>query len=257
MSFTIEEKLKGLGPLYYINLSDQVEKRKTLEHQCEQYGIETVRMDAIDGRNQTSDQLVEKYLHFLPVTYHGKEMTTNELACTLSHLFTIRHWLTNSSSETAWIAEDDISFETVEKWPFRWSDIQNRLPYNFDVIQMAITFIPNHEINFQLHKRGADEHSATCYLINRWYAIKLMKLFWVDNKFFLSKVYPFSRSEEVLYRSGLVYSIPLFTYHTHYDSTIQTKQHAEYYHNYSREVVLQFWNQAHNIHNPYILFNEK
>ena len=193
-------------------------------------------------------------MHFWPVTYSGTEITTKEVACTISHLLAIRHWLTNSTAETAWFVEDDISFETVEKWPFRWMDIQEYIPDYCDVLQMAITFIPDHDITFQLHKRQTDEHSATCYRMNRWYAQKLMKLFWLDNKFFLSKVYPYSRSEEVLYRSGIVFSIPMFTYYTHFDSTIQTKQHVEYYHDYSRNIVLEFWNQAHKIEHPSILF---
>ena len=45
MSYTISEKLKGLGPLYYINLADQVERRKTIEEQCKQYDVEAIRVE--------------------------------------------------------------------------------------------------------------------------------------------------------------------------------------------------------------------
>ena len=225
--------MENFPPVYYINLEHRVDKRAHMEKNIVPY-VNATRMVAIDGRKDNTDML---YHRSVP-----QRLKPTEIACTLSHLNTIREWLTTSKTETALICEDDVSFETVASWPFTWQQVVDKLPYYWDIFQCCITYHPLHPATISLHIHQTTDFSAVCYLIRRPYAEKLMSLYWREGTWKLDYPSTFSlTAEEVLYRPGICLSMPLFTYTNEFESSIQTREHMNSYHVPSREFIIQVW----------------
>ena len=77
-------KLNNFGPVYYLNLDGQPERREYMESQFEYWGIEDyTRISAYDGREDDLSDIVKgKY---------PEMMTSGEIGCVTSHLKAIKH----------------------------------------------------------------------------------------------------------------------------------------------------------------------
>ena len=97
-------KLKGIGPIYCINLDGQPERWEYMESQFKYWEIENYeRISAYDGRDDDlSDILVGKY---------PKDMSGGEIGGTTSHLRAMKHYLETSDSPYAVMMEDDCSLD--------------------------------------------------------------------------------------------------------------------------------------------------
>ena len=159
-------KLKNIGPIYYLNLDGQPERREYMESQFKYWEIKNyTRISAYDGReDDLSDILTGRYPDM---------MTSGEIGCTTSHLKAIKHWMETSDSPYAIMMEDDCSMDLVRFWNFTWDDFYAHIPYDWDVVQIAI--ICTGDIHVKLHKRFVNDFSTACYLINRNHAEKLLK----------------------------------------------------------------------------------
>ena len=229
--------LDTLPPLYYINLDHRSEKRDYMERLLHAHGVVGTRIAATNGLDDIRSLL-----------YHGvvpKGLKSTQLACTISHLRAIRHWLTTSDTDTALICEDDVSFDTVANWPFTWATVMSQLPYYWDMFQCCITYHPMHPATISLHPHQTTDFSCVAYVIRRRYAEKLMDLYWRDGTWTLDypSIYTLT-AEEVLYKPGVCISLPMFTYTNEFESSIQTKEHMNQYHTPSREFVLDVWKQV-------------
>lgn len=254
------ELLADLPPIYYINLDRRPDRLEHMEKMCKQYKVPSVtRTTAIDGEKVTN------YLYQAPRIFKGHEITGvdwdtsilnrmtplkwTEVACLVSHLRAIREWLESSKTPMALICEDDLSLETTTSWGCNWQEISTALGAakmpdgsDWDTIQAALTYMPGHSNVISLHPRGNEDHCACAYFIRRGYAERLMATYWNDplrRWSFTPRIYR-QTSEEVVYRDGKCLSIPLFTY-LNTGSDIQTKDHADALHIYSRNVALDVW----------------
>ena len=124
-------KLNGLAPIYYINLDDQPERKIYMEAQFKYWEIENYeRISAYDGReDDLGDILRGKY---------PEDMSSGEIGCTTSHLKAIKHWYETTDTPYAIMMEDDVDLELVKCWNFTWNNFTSRLPYDWDVVQLAI-----------------------------------------------------------------------------------------------------------------------
>lgn len=229
---TVKSKLKYLYPILWINLERQTDRQRHMNSLLNRYGIQNTRISAIDSReeNELSNLLVGKYPEMI---------TTSELACTLSHLKAIKYFYEQTDLEQIIICEDDIVFDTVQYWPFSWKDFIDKVPYDWDVIQCAITSTKNLRVN--LHPRVINDFCAAFYVINRHHAAKLIKNHIRGEKYKLDQnIKPRAASEEVIYNSGKTYSMPLFTYRFDFDSGIH-QEHIELFHKPNVEGVMNFW----------------
>ena len=75
-------------------------------------------------------------------------------------------------------------------------------------------------MQMNLHRRTNNNQGATCYMINRRYAKKLIDIHWIDGKlkfhenYGMSSTFPkfyYQSPDYVPYEIGVTYSIPLFT----------------------------------------------
>lgn len=227
-------KLKGIGPIYYINLDDQVDRKDYMESQFKYWGVENYeRISAYDGRDDDlSDIIKGKY----PDT-----MTSGEVGCVTSHLKAISHWFENSDSPYAVIMEDDCDISLVNNWPFTWKGLMSRVPYDWDVFQLAI--INPQQMHLNMHIRFVNDFSTACYVITRHHAEKLIKFHVRGNKYKLDNgVAPRAVADDLIYNSGKTYAMPVFSYQLKLGSSIHP-DHVDQFHKSSRDAVVGFWKE--------------
>ena len=93
-------KLKGIAPIYCINLDGQPERWEYMENQFKYWEIENyTRISAYDGREDDLSDIIKG-------TYPTM-MSSGEIGCTTSHLKAMKHFLDNSDAPFAIMMEDD------------------------------------------------------------------------------------------------------------------------------------------------------
>ena len=225
-------KLKGLPPVYYLNLDEQPERKEYMEEQFKYWEIDNyTRISAYDGREDDLSEIIKgKY---------PDNMTTGEIGCTTSHLKAIKHWMETSDSPYAVIMEDDVDIQTVRFWDFTWADFLSKVPYDWDVIQLAI--ICTGDLHVKLHKRFVNDFSTAAYMITRHHAEKLLKFHTRGDKYKLDQgVKPRAVADDLIYNSGNTFSIPLFLYRIELGSSIHP-EHIDHFHRASHDGLLRFW----------------
>ena len=227
-------KLKNIGPIYYLNLDGQPERQEYMEKQLKYWEIENyTRISAYDGRDDDlSDIISGRY---------PEMMTSGEIGCTTSHLKAIKYWLETSDSPYAIIMEDDVDLQIVRNWDFTWKQFLSLVPYDYDVIQLAIICTGN--LHVQLHKRFVNDFSTACYMITRHHAKKLVKHHIRGEKYKLDNgIKPRGVADDLVYNSGNTYSIPLFLYKIALGSSIHP-EHIDIFHRSNHDKLLEYWQQ--------------
>lgn len=219
----IQTQSKDRPFVFYINLEKDKERKKITESQLKKFK----RVEAITTK-QVDNLLLSKPPYLADV----------EIACTLSHLKAIEEFY-NSDLEYAIIAEDDVDFSIEKYWGFDWKFLLDKIPKNYDVLQLVIIC---DKIYFKIHNHFVDEYSTAAYLINRRYAEKLLSLHKKENKYDLANTLPRATAEDVIYNSGVTYSMPLLLYRedAFKVSNIQNNDDIKKFHeiNYYKQLTL-------------------
>ena len=115
-------KLKGLPPVYCINLDGEPHRWEAAENMFKEWDIENyTRVSAYDGReDDLSDILKGKY---------PDGMSSGEVGCTTSHLKAMKMFL-ETDAPCALMMEDDCDISTVFHWGFTWKDFYAKIPYD-------------------------------------------------------------------------------------------------------------------------------
>lgn len=229
---TVKKKLNGIDHILWINLDTETNRQKHMNDLFDFYQIQNTRISAIDarGNNDVSDRLIGRFPELV---------TQGELGCTMSHLKAIKYFYEETNLNQIIICEDDIVFDTVEYWPFTWKVFLSKVPYDWDVLQCAITSTKNLRAN--LHPHLINDFCAAFYVITRHHASKILKHHVKGNKFKLDqRIKPRATSEEIVYNAGRTYSMPLFTYRYDFESGIH-QDHIEIFHKQNVEGVMNFW----------------
>lgn len=227
-------KLKNIPPIYYLNLDGQPERRQYMEEQFKYWEIENyTRISAYDGRtDDLSDIISGRY---------PDNMTSSEIGCTTSHLKAIKHWIETSDSQCAIFMEDDVDLQIAKYWDFTWKDFQSLVPYDYDVIQLAI--ICTGPLHVKLHRRFVNDFSTAAYMITRHHAEKLLKFHIRNEKYKLDNgSKPRAVADDLIYNSGNTFSIPIFLYKIALGSSIHP-EHVDIFHKSSHDGLVDFWSQ--------------
>ena len=227
-------KLKGLPPIYVINLDDKPERWKFMEDQFKYWQVENYqRISAYDGRgdNDLGEILKGRY---------PDQMTSGEVGCVTSHLKALKMFL-ETDEPCLLMMEDDCDISNVFHWGFTWKDFYSKIPYDYDVVQLAI--INPASITVQLHKRYVNDFSTACYLITRRHAQKLVDLHCRGDKYKLDQgMKPRAVADDLIYNSGNTFAIPLLVYRYELGSSIHPN-HIDAYHRGNYEALTNFWAQ--------------
>ena len=228
-------KLKGLPPIYCINLDDKPDRWKFMEDQFKHWEVENYqRVSAYDGRgdNDLGEILKGRY---------PDQMTSGEVGCVTSHLKAMKMFL-ETDAPCALMMEDDCDISTAFHWGFTWKDFYAKVPYDYDVVQLAI--INPAQITVQMHKRYVNDFSTACYMITRHHAEKLIKhhvkgpdKYRLDNG-----VKPRPVADDLIYNSGNTYSIPLLLYRLQLGSSIHP-EHVDAFHKVNHDGIMNWWTQ--------------
>jgi len=226
-------KLKDFAPVYCINLNSDKEKWGFMEDQFKYWGVRNyTRVTAYDGRVSNLREIIEGG--------YPDGMISQEVGCTTSHLKAIKQFY-DSGEPYAIIMEDDCELDLVNLWNFSWSEFFDRIPYDWDVCQLAV--ICTSRVSATIHKRFVDEFSTACYLVTRHHAEKLIRLHCSGENYKLDNgVKPRAVADELIYNSGNTYTIPIFLYNNGLESSIHP-DHIELFHKKSYDAQLLFWKE--------------
>ena len=188
-------KLKGLPPIYYINLDGEPERKESIENQFKYWEIENyTRVSAYDGReDDLSDILKGRY---------PQMMSSGEVGCTTSHLKALKMFL-ETGEPCALIVEDDVDIDIARYWNFTWKEFYSKIPYDWDVVQLAIICTGN--LYVKLHRRFVNDFSTAAYLITRHHAQKLVRHHVRGEKYKLDNgVKPRAVADDLIYNTQLI-----------------------------------------------------
>ena len=226
-------KLKNFGPLYYINLDGQPERDAAMQSMCKYWELNPTRISAFDGRNGSLNHILEGS--------HDIGISSGEVGCVTSHLKAIKQWYETTDTPYAIFAEDDVSFDTARFWKFTWDEFVEKLPYDWDVVQLAI--INPGVVYASMHARWVNDFSTACFMVTRHHAKKLIEHHCVGDKFRLDQgVKPRPVADDLIYNCGRTYAIPLFHYKIEMGSSIHP-EHIEVFHKGSHKGILDHWRE--------------
>ena len=239
-------KLKNFGPLYYINLDGQPERDAAMQSMCKYWELNPTRISAFDGRNSSLNHILEGS--------HDIGISSGEVGCVTSHLKAIKQWYETTDTPYAIFAEDDVSFDTARFWKFTWDEFVEKLPYDWDVVQLAI--INPGVVYASMHARWVNDFSTACFMVTRHHAKKLIDHHCVGDKFRLDQgVKPRPVADDLIYNCGRTYAIPLFHYKIEMGSSIHP-EHIEVFHKGSHQGILNHWKeQLSQMEDQSALFN--
>jgi hypothetical protein len=212
----LENKLKGLPIIYYINLDHRTDRKEWMESQFSYWGVTNYH------RVPASKYHISKYDEWKNVIVENDILECLSLmSVALNNIETIINWYDEHPSETCIIMEDDISLANIKYWNFDWNYFETNLPENWECIQLYYCVkceVGGLSVPMFLHKRN-EYGSAAAYLINRSYAKKLKDLLYRDGKYRLTfSDNSFHRKyskkhiiqDDLLFDIGVTYSVPLF-----------------------------------------------
>jgi len=238
-------KLDGFGPLYIINLKRRTDRYERMINLINNNGITNYTfIEAVDGK-ENIDHLIDNNEE-----RHRAIPKKAEIATTISHLKAIEHWINTSDSEYAIFAEDDLSDETIEYWPWTWKEFISKINFDYDVIQLCQT--QTTKIDCRLHKRMTHDYSAGLYILKREHAKNILDRMIYNGKYKVnnhrSKV--LADHTVIFGNTDKAYACSLFTYNN--DTPSDVNPSGGRLRTKSREIVLEFWKEENHSLNNFI-----
>jgi hypothetical protein len=229
-------KLGGFGPVYVINLPRRTDRRDHMKKLFKDYDITNYTfIEAFDALEN-----IHQYIYNAERKNEKAAKRTETAAC-MSHLKAIKYWLDNSDTEYAIFAEDDLSMDTVQFWPWTWQEFMSAIYFDYDVLQICLTQFG--QKNVKMHKRLRTDYSAGLYILKRSHAQSIIKRMIVDEKYNVN----IDRNDVIVDHSVVMgntdraYACGLFTYDVSTLSDINPS--GVRLHTKSRDSVLQYWKQ--------------
>lgn len=237
----INNKLNGIPTINCISLEESIERRNSLQEQFKKYNINKINFLISPRHENCSDKVTGKVVHTL---------NSGTTGCCISHIKNIKQWLEITDEPYGFFCEDDLSLETVQYWNKDWSETIATLPEDWECIQL-LTIRPDN-LSLTLRERCWNDWSATAYILKREYAQKIVNLYLKEDNFNLELPSPDEYIqpliENLIFRTGKTYTLPLFVESINQNSTFvnkdsdiddETKQKNN--HIIAHNTVLQLW----------------
>ena len=246
-----KEKLKNFPSVNFISIEESQKRRDVLHNNFEKYEIDNVTPHIFKKYKDEDFKFVGKDCNIL--TDIGRAPVT-------SHLKAIKHWYENTEEEYTFFCEDDLSFETVEYWNFTWEEFFNKIPSDWQCVQLALVreinlfeYFNSDKSDLCLRRRFWCDWSCCAYLITRSHAKKLLDNYYDGNVFCLEyKGIDREFRPEWAYRptvETLIYSMfdengplvfPLFVESTSFTSSLYPNNDFSY-HKSSHDGIVEWW----------------
>jgi hypothetical protein len=155
--------LDGIPHVYCFTLPDKVDRHVYMKNQFDHYNINYSMVVMRDN----------DILHKLSPG-HSEKASIRCLAYNCYLIDTLRNWYSESKDEYVILMEDDYDFSLIDLWHFSWGDLMDRLPYDWDCLQMG--FECADKVRFYLHPIKPN-YSTGPSLLKRSYVEKLISLF--------------------------------------------------------------------------------
>jgi hypothetical protein len=217
--------------IYYINLDRRPDRRAHMEHVLQKNTA--VRIQAVDFQNNFAPYNVLKY----------SAVTLGLYAGSCSHIIALDTFLTTSTDEYAFIAEDDIEDTYSQYWKQYHYDLLTS--DKFDILQMQTTsdkYNNSGLTEIQLHESG-----AALYRIRRNIAQRIVDRFFnkATNTIDLT-LHHYPVADKLVWDFGTVYLIPMVSYLDVKDSDTmpENKTMNDYWSNFfsnAKTKYLHYW----------------
>jgi len=170
------DKLKNFPHIYYTNVDRKVKRRKYMEDQFNSLGLKYTRIEMLSC---PKDGPPKEFLNNLIGNYNS---TTSQWINWYSSLIFnfFQEWIQSTEDPYFIFMEDDYDLSLINSWHFTWDEFMNRLPYDWDCIQLGFE-CPN-KISFYLHPTQK-EYSLGASLLRREYIEKLLDLHILNGKY--------------------------------------------------------------------------
>lgn len=168
--------MKYFPHVYYFNVNHYVERKKYMESQFQKLELSYTR---ISMQKPADNRLFDWYWDNLIGSY--SEETSHYINLYSAEIFKFfNQWVNQTNEDYLIIMEDDYDLSLLKYWHFEWEDLMERLPYDWDCIQLG--FETSSTISFYLHPTKSD-YSLGASLLNRDYIKKLLSLHYPNSKF--------------------------------------------------------------------------
>jgi GR25 family glycosyltransferase involved in LPS biosynthesis len=198
-------------PIFYINL-DRSEKRNIrMVEELNKMNVFYNRIQGVDSQNISKNALkegeIQGYNYFIKSNLPFKPRS-KEIAIILSHLKALNEMI-NKNFEIAIIIEDDISFQYIDNWNEKISEIIKSAPQDWKIIKMHTSSPKEIESNINFCKRGINyiplntksPQSAGCYIIKKEAAIEILEKYNINN------IYTFPSKNEYVVCECIIFSV--------------------------------------------------
>jgi len=154
--------------IYYTNVDRKVDRKQYMESQFDSLGLSYTRIEMLSC---PKDGPPKNFLDNLTGTYPDNcSQWINWYGSLLFDFF--EEWLTTNEDYLLFM-EDDYDLSLISKWHFTWREFMNRVPYDWDCIQLG--FETPDIIPFYLHPTRS-QYSLGASLLKRDYVEKLVDL---------------------------------------------------------------------------------
>jgi hypothetical protein len=242
----LQDKLKGLPTVYYVNLDNRTDRREYMESQFDRWGIKDYHR--VSASKYLASRIYEWNYKFVGDVYMygtAPEVTAN----TITHLEMIKEWLETTNDPYMIMMEDDYDLSLIEYWNFDWKYLMNQLPYDWDCIQLG--FESSIDIKFFLHPKP---HYGTYFgpcMIKRQYAERLVSRYFINSSIvnlnMKTNNYTFKKAgnsltvDYFICENGRTYCIPLITCNVDFGSYEDNIKVERFIHTKSRELYYKWW----------------
>jgi len=244
------KKLGGFPSVNCISITQSFDRRKLMYDNFKKYGITNYKTHIYEKYDDSKHKVEHETLELHP---SGRGPVT-------SHLKTIKKWYETTDEPYTIIFEDDIDFSTLKYWTFNWKEFFDRLPNDWEIVQLCIVREKMFEFSFddtkfKLRDRCFDDWSGCAYLISRKHAKNLVDnhlpndVFYLEYKGmdriaranqFYANSWLLPQIENIVYTNfcGGVYCFPLFCENVKFSSTWSYASYVNLISNYE---VMKWW----------------
>ena len=242
-----DDKLKGLPPIFYLNMDHRTERKEHLENEFSKWGItDYTRVSA----NRFHTSKINEWGPKLDLML----LAPSDASIVMNEFWTFIDCYNSGISENMILIQDDLALDLIDHWPFDWNTLYKNLPYNWDIIQFY--YCHNEFLNMHLSPQIGESSSAACILINRNFVEKLMQMhLQPDGSFKLSNSLRdisiprecYSSDDWLIYQVGKSYTLPILCLNQRLATRPDNRQEASENEEMYDEVVAQYHNKLYDI----------